>query len=41
MNKIQIQFENGEVLVTESQFLNGYILKGLRSGNPVAKVTDL
>ena len=40
MNKIRITFSNGQVLVTEEKFLNGYILKGIRMGNPIWKVDN-
>ena len=39
MNKIQITFANGQVLVTEEKFLNGYTLKGIRSNNPIILVS--
>ncbi len=37
MNKIQIRFANGEVLVTTENNLNGYILKGIRTQNEVVE----
>ena len=39
MNKIQIRFANGEVLVTTENNLNGYILKGVRTQNEIVEYT--
>ena len=39
MNKIEIVFKDGTVLVTTENNLNGYILKGVRNQNEVVRYT--
>lgn len=39
MNNIKITFADGTVIETQEKFLNGYTLKGVRSGNPVILVS--
>lgn len=39
MNKIQIRFANGEVIITDKSNLNGYTLIGIRTQNEVVGYT--